>query len=288
MKMLQTAKEVEGQLKLLQNGSFSNTRDPHFANLVWFKISEASPESVIHFKPAHAVVTLSIALLILIWSYFQPVRVSMGPVSEVPIVGAILNVNSPMNNQFKPTVEEGNLFTTGAEETISFFLPGAGYFNLAENSKAEIRKARQNPKTGGFHYELYLEEGELYSRLIKLNSASKLNYFTPSGAASVFGTDFLLSVKKDASTSVEVLDGAVDVQSLERQDQKERVFEGSQALISPNLGGNLLLTEIKGPQLAELREKFIRIFEGSDSLKLRERSESNFECPSQSPRRRRF
>jgi hypothetical protein len=270
--MIKTDKETEQRLKLLRaDADVLPADDPGFSALVWARVSH-SPHSVFTLTPVYALTALSAVLFLLFWIYYQPVPVSEKPVFEdIPIVGAMLDVSPDLTAQAKTIVEEGDFLATGPDGQITFFLPGAGYFHLMEDSKIEIKKARRFAVPGtavpgtimGFQYDLFLETGALYSKLEKLETGSALKYLTPHGQASVLGTDFLLSVKKDFGTGIQVLNGVVKVTHKNDPDAPRDVQSGFEALISPNLAGTLLVTELEGAKLAELKDTFTDIFKGS-------------------------
>ena len=270
MKTLKTDQEVIGQIKLLNEDSFSEPIDSRFPDLVWAKV-ENSPQRIFALKPAYAVIGLSMIFVFILWvQFYGQFTPSKEPLAtEIPIMGSIIEKNGDPLQGEKSSVEEKDFLSTGAKDQITFFLPGVGYFHLAPESKVEIRKARHVavpgtvPAASGFQYELFLEEGRLYSQLSKLDSASSLNYLTHFGTVSVSGTDLLLNVEKDSGLSVEVLNGDVMVASSKEPEVYKNVKEGFGALISPHTNGTLLVTELKGMRLAELREQFTQIFKGS-------------------------
>ena len=269
MKTLKTDQEVIGQIKLLNEDSFSEPIDSRFPDLVWAKV-EARHAAPLQFtlKPVYAVIGLSMIFVLILWvQFYGQFTPSKEPLAtEIPIMGSIIELFGNAS-----IIEEGDFLTAGPEGQITFFLPGVGYFHLAQDSKVEIRKARHvavpgtvlGEGAGGFQYELFLEEGGLYSQLSKLDSASSLNYLTHFGTVSVSGTDLLLNVEKDSGLSVEVLNGDVMVASSKEPEVYKNVKEGFGALISPHTNGTLLVTELKGMRLAELREQFTQIFKGS-------------------------
>lgn len=118
-----------------------------------------------------------------------------------------------------------------------------------------IRKpASDRTRTGSLvHFEFFLEQGKLYSRLEDLEMGSVLQYRTPYATARVFGTDFLLSVNKDDGVLVEVLGGTVELGATQ-------VEKGRRALISPDSKGTLLVTELGPEQQMKLKEDFERVF----------------------------
>ena len=284
MKTLKTDQEVIGQIKLLNEDSFSEPIDSRFPDLVWAKV-EARHAAPLQFtlKPVYAVIGLSMIFVLILWvQFYGQFTPSKEPLAtEIPIMGSIIEKNGDPLQGEKSSVEEKDFLSTGAKDQITFFLPGVGYFHLAQDSKVEIRKARHvavpgtvlGEGAGGFQYELFLEEGGLYSQLSKLDSASSLNYLTHFGTVSVSGTDLLLNVEKDSGLSVEVLNGDVMVASSKEPEVYKNVKEGFGALISPHTNGTLLVTELKGMRLAELREQFTQIFKGSER-KLSEESTS--------------
>ena len=262
--MLKTDKQVIEQFKLLRSDEIAPA-GPNFSDLVWAKVGHSS-QSVFTPNSIFAVGVLCALLFVLVWNYNHAPSVSRKNLSEpVPIVGAMLEISPDLTHQVKSVVEEGDLLATGPEGQMTFFLPGVGYFHAAPESKMEIKKARYDANTGGFQYEISLQEGTLYSRLSKLESGASLNYFTDYGTVSVTGTDLLLNVKKETGLAVEVLNGEVKVISSKEPDYSKEVKEGFGALISPNTSGSLLVTELEGARLAAIKEEFTDIFKSSRS-----------------------
>ena len=276
--MIKNDKETEEYLKLLRKDAYPEPVEPGFSELVWAQVSNPTPP-LFTFSPMYSLAAFSIVLFFLVWIYNQSFPVPHRDISrEVPIVGTVLETSPNLVNQVKRMVEEGDLLATGSGQ-MTFFLPGVGYFHAGAQSKIQIKKARHESKTSGFQYELFVEEGVLYSKLSKLDAASSLNYLTPYGTASVLGTDFLLNVKKDSGAAIEVLNGVVKVASANHPQDYRDVQSGFNALLSPNANGTLLVTELEGSRLAELKDEFTEIFKGSrqDSR----RNTSNFKILSQ-------
>jgi hypothetical protein len=309
MNPLNNEEEVVRTLSLL-NADASPDSGSGFVSLVWASVEKTHPAFFPRLTPAFALIILSVAFCLILWFHFDDLlkRPSKSASEETTIRGTILEMSAGVRSA---SIEEGDRLVTTAESHITFFLPGAGYFHLAPESRIELRKSRYSqysqskrspgfPPNGtagppifleenmgyvsvdkestgqpsGYHYELFLEEGSLYSKLSKFESGTALNYLTSFGGARVSGTELLLNVEKDSGLSVEVLDGEVMVVSSREPEVNKNIKEGFKALISPHANGTLLVTELEGSRLAELNEQFTQIF--GDSEKKYARDTSNF------------
>lgn len=271
MSKLLSSDEVGGHLKLLREGIAvpAFREEPRaFIDLVWQKVETVSFEPTFSFTPAYAALLCILMLVYGLWAYQKNLAVSkrFTPIREaIFLKGIILETGGIQPSEIKSTVSEGDRFATDQDSWFTFYLPGAGYFHLAEDSVLTIDEMERAA------YKLRLEQGRLYSRLEHLETGSVFQYETPFGRVRVLGTDFLLGINKDDGMTVNVLDGTVEVEAEGVSAEQASVRQGAQALISPYSEGTILVTEMEPEQKMKLENDFDSIFHTAIASKLKQR-----------------
>ncbi|MBI4357797.1 MAG: FecR domain-containing protein [Candidatus Omnitrophica bacterium] len=264
-KVLSSHADVEMHLRLLGESQFPQT-DLAFDRLVpliWQKIETPRPLSF-SWTPAYASLLLVLILIFGLWAYQMGlVSKPFAPAREPSVTrGIVLETGGIPAGEVQSTVGEGDRLVTGEDSWLTFYVPGAGYFHLAQNSILSLQNS--SPLTG---FKFSLESGRLYSKLPELQKGITVSYETPYGAARVFGTDFVLGAGPEEGMKVEVLNGMVEVEmaSVLPKTQAAKVETGTQALISPDLPGHVSVTKLEAEQRLKLESDFESIFRNVDA-----------------------
>ena len=301
MKNLNSERDVERALNQLRTISVPETIEADFLALVWDKVAaQHTPLSIPKPSPAFAL-SAAAALLVIsaLWAFQNfaliPTK-TLPPHREIAVKGVILEARGLANGASLATelalgepapilkaIEEGDRMTTTGDSHVTFYFPEAGYLYLGENSSLLIKTARKELLGGHARYEVVLERGTLYSRLEELENGSVFRYATPYGRARVIGTDFVLDVipppafgpegwlsskappsaeKAGGGMLVEVLDGVVAVEALERPVEFENVERGQRAVISTYAAGVIEMSAVPPERMGELENAFDRLFQG--------------------------
>lgn len=291
MKRLNSELEVKDVLKRLRQVTTPETYEADFLPLVWNKVASQHTPFLIPQPSVAFALAATAALLVIsgLWAFqnFAPIPNKMTLIHrEIPLKGVILEARGLADGASLATelnlgepapilkaIEEGDRMTTTSDSHLTFYLPEAGYLHLGENSSLLVKTARKDSPRGMARYEVVLEQGTLFSRLEELQHGSVFRYSTPFGRARVVGTDFVLDVIPSSAFSakgatpgggmvVDVLDGVVAVEGLQRPIEFENVERGERALISQDADGVIEVSGIPPQRMNELENKFAQLFNG--------------------------
>ncbi|MBC7792615.1 MAG: FecR domain-containing protein [Clostridia bacterium] len=106
-------------------------------------------------------------------------------------------------------LNEGDQVQTGDDGTVRLLLAGNAVVDLAANTSMVVTRA----PSGGDKTRIKIWSGRLWARVSKLFGSADFEVESPNAVAGVRGTEFVVEVAADGSTDINVLEGAVAVNS---------------------------------------------------------------------------
>ena len=265
---LNSSREVEELIGNLGCERYPAANTENLTGLVWERLEHPIAPVFIAFRPAFAIVLIMGFLGVTLWSLGRmgsfpfAVKPSLKVIpAEIEVHGIVVGQTGKTSGVQKLEIRTGDIVTTDENSSLTIYLPAAGYLYLPGDTRFLIEKAVQSTETGLMNYQITLNQGAIYARLPEFERGSFLTARTQTGQIRVTGTDFLLGVNKDGSTTVSVLAGSVETEANSRPDLSTPVKKGSRALILPDLDGTLLISELNPEEQIKLKTDFERIFE---------------------------
>lgn len=264
---LNTHGEVEEMLGQLGRETYPGERMDGLTGLVWARLEHPTFSVSMAFRPAFTIVFMMTFLGVILWSMGRMGELPFGERrrgetlnTDIDVRGIVVEQRGVTSEARKLEVRSGDLVTTDEDSTMTIYLPVAGYLYLPEETNLLLSEAKQNSETARMDYRIILNSGSLYARLPEFEPGSFLTVQTQTGLIRVTGTDFLLGLNKDSSTSVFVLNGSVEAESFRKPDETKPVTGGSRALILPDSDGTLLVSALNPEEQIKLKADFEQIF----------------------------
>jgi hypothetical protein len=128
-------------------------------------------------------------------------------------------------------IEAGDRIRTGSLSTARLLFFEESTTDLAASTEVAITQASARRDGDGKIIVLHQWLGRTYSRVEQLpDRASRFEIETPTAVAGVHGTEFAIAVEGDGTTSVEVVEGLVEVTA---QDRTVTVLAGEKTTVQP-------------------------------------------------------
>ena len=148
-------------------------------------------------------------------------------------------------------VKQGMKVETGRKSFVDIYF-GENAVKVLESTVIEVKQLITNVKSSGEQTELFVEKGQVLSRISKkLSKEDSYKITTPTTVASVRGTDFMVS-EEGGRGKVACLDGKVAVKEATQDDSKYVEVNGGQE-VEVDPGKPLSVRE-----LSESNKKMIR------------------------------
>jgi hypothetical protein len=101
---------------------------------------------------------------------------------------------------------------------IELRLPDGSYMRLSENTRCTMRLLQFEKRTGNIYMQVFLKAGKLWAKVKKLASPySRMEVVTHAAFAASKGTVYSVDVEADASSTINVYEGAVLAKRLARE-----------------------------------------------------------------------
>ncbi len=264
---LNSYREVEEMLGSLGREQYPVGETVDLIGLIRIRMEHPILPAWVAFRPALATAFVLAVVGGLFWGLqlvndlpFKNRQESRFLAQEIDVRGIVVGKTGSGLETQKLEVIPRDSIATDEQSSLTVYLPGAGYIHLPKETHFSLSEAKQNIETGLMSYALMLDKGSLYAQLPEFQSGSFLTVETPAGFVRVTGTDFLLGIDKDGSTSVFVLTGSVETEARRKPNSVMPVKSGSRALILPDSSGTLLVNELSPDQQIKLKTDFEHIF----------------------------
>lgn len=259
--------EVEGLLGGLRSGAYPASETENLTELIRRRVEQPVLPVLTVFRPVFATAFVLAVVGALLWGLrvadnlpFKNRQESRFSAREIDVHSIIVGRSGGGLEMQKLEINPGDSIVTDTQSSLTVYFPKAGYIHLPKETNFLLSEGKQNVDTGRMSYAFLVADGSLYAKLPEFEPGSLLTVKTPAGFVRVTGTDFLLDVKKDGSTSVSVLSGSVETGPIRKPEEARVVKSGFHALILSDSDGTLLMSELKAEEQLKLKAEFERVF----------------------------
>ncbi len=125
------------------------------------------------------------------------------------------------------SVKEGmKIKTTGKKSIVDVYF-GENAIKILGDTVVDIKKLILDVNKNSEQSELFVEKGQVFSKIKKLSKEDDYKVKTPTSTAGVRGTDFLVT-QEDGKANIACLDGKVEVLNPTKADAKPVMLDGKE------------------------------------------------------------
>lgn len=140
---------------------------------------------------------------------------------EQKLTGELYKINF-LKKTFPKDIKPNEPIKTDKKTRIEITIPDVGKVNIAENTKAVFRSENL----------IEVVEGKIHGFIKKLKPKTKFEIHTPPACVGVRGTEYILTVEDDGTTTLIVLDGEVEFSDKEKR-KAVLVKRNQQSVVKP-------------------------------------------------------